>query len=419
MAAMRALAGALMVALAMFVVACGGDSNSDSGSSGSGSSSSSSGGAKTGKTFHIGLTAPLTGPIAVQGQAAKKWAGVMEKWLVSDKGPLKGNTVKITVYDTKLDPATAASVARRLVTKDKVIAISCCASSTEALQVAAIAGRAKVPSLGGAILTDLTKEGGPTYGWYFRGTAGEEDTVKYNLQFAQKQGYKKAVLSHSALTFGLVAAKQFKQFAPDYGMELIGDAAIAADATEATGQASKLAKLNPDVVFMADYPQPTAVMVRDLRAAGYKGPIVSNWSAHNDLFWTIAGKTVENLWAHTNYDPTKPYSKDMIAFYKQQTGEDPAQGQQPLLEAHNMNILGIAIANALKKTDNVTGADVQKALLEIKDYPMDNLMLGAPGAKLTYGRPYVSGSGQNPYHGVDAASLLMEQPINGAWEPAK
>lgn len=407
--AVRALVGVLIVALVMLVAACGDDSASG------GSSSSGSGG----KTFKIGLTAPLTGPIAVQGEAAEKWAGVMEKWLVSDEGPLKGNKVEIIVYDTKLDPATSASVARRLVTKDEVIAISCCASSTEALQVAAIGARSKVPSVGGAILTDLTAEDSNTYGWYFRGTAGEWDTVKYNLEFAQKQGWKKGALSHSALTFGTVAKSQYDEFSGDYGIEMVGSAAIAADATEAAGQASNLAKSGADVIFLADYPQPTAVIVRDLRNAGYEGPIVSNWSAHNDAFRSIAGDDVENLWAHTNWDPKKAFTRKLNEFYESVEGSPPAEGQQPQLEGHNMHIIGLAIAKALETVDDPTGEDVQKALLQIKDQPMDEMMMGAEGAKLSYGREYVSGGGQNPYHGVDAESLSMETPENGKWVPVK
>lgn len=406
----RTLAAAAVVACAAFAAACGGDESSGGGGSGSG-----------GKTFKIGLAAPLTGPNAELGQSAQKWADVMEKWLVSDAGPLPGQTVEIVTYDTKLDPATAANVARRMVTRDGVIAMSCCASSTEALQVAAIGAQRKVPSVGGAILTDLTEEGGRTYGWYFRGSAaGEEDTVKYNLAFAEQQGWKRAAISHSSLTFGTVAQKQYEQFSTEFGIDMIGSAALAADATEAAGQASQLAKLRPEVVFLADYPQPTAVITRDLRNAGYQGPIVSNWSAHNQVFTSIAGGNVGKFWAHTMYNAQKPFTQKMHEAYEQVHGPGSApDGQQNNIEAHSMHIIGMAIAKALETTDDPSGEDVQKALLEIQEQPLSEMMLGAEDAQLTFGRPYVSGSGQNPYHGLDQQSLAMEQPRDGKWVPVR
>lgn len=366
--------------------------------------------------FKIGLLVPLSGANAAIGQSGVQWASVMKDRLTAKGGPLAGKKVKFIIYDTKTDPATAASFARRLVTRDRVIAISCCASSSEALQVMAVASQFKIPVVGGAILGVLTNPETPGYGWYFRLTPSEDDTVNFNIDFAKKQGWKELGISHSTLAYGADGRKKLSDAADAAGLKVVATAPIAPDATDATGAANRLASAKPDAVLTWDYATTTAVAIRDLRNAGYKGKILSNWSAHNPVLWALAGKGVKDVYAHSIWDPFKPYTLAALRQFARRYGTTPS-GFQNNLESTNTHVIAIAIANALKTKSNPSGDDVRKGLLAIKNYPASKLTFYQTGSSLTFGRPFVSPSSQNPYQGASRSSMYMEETNgNGGWK---
>lgn len=369
-----------------------------------------------GPEIRIGLLTPLSGANAAIGQSGVQWAAVMQKRLTRPGGVLAGRKVRIIAYDTKTDPATAATFARRLVTRDKVVAISCCASTSEALQVMAVASEFKVPVVGGAILGVLTDPATPGYGWYLRLTPPVDDTINFNIDFAKKQGYKTLGIMHSSLLYGTQGKADLTKAAEAAGLKVVSTAPIDPTSTDASGAANQVVTAKPDAVLTWDYATTTAVSVRDLRNAGYAGPIISNWSAHNPVLFALAGKGVKNVFAHAIWDPFKPYTLAALKEFARTYGTTPS-GFQNNLESTNMEIIALGYKNALKKTAKPSGDDVRNGILAIKSYNADKLTFYTSGSTLGFGKPFVSASGQNPYEFASRDSMYMEETTGaGSWK---
>lgn len=362
----------------------------------------------------IGMLSDLTGPNAAVGQYDRQWASLYTD-KINSTGGLDGHPVEFVIYDTATDPAKAASGARRLIEKDGVSAIQCCVSSGEALQVMTVAHESGVPVVGGAIVGLLTdKDNNPAYGSYFRALPGEEDTATFNVQFAAKKGWKNIMVERSTLTYGSSGLNVIKTVAAANGVRVLGDVPVAPSATEGSAQAALLVRDKPDAILTWDYPVPTAVMAKEIRQAGYAGPIISNWSALNEAYWANAGKDIKNAYAHDAYDTTNPRSVQVVSEYANRYGVTPWSVHQVMMSNY-IEVVGAAIIAAFKTTGTATGKAVTDGLLSLKCF---KTTLGPVNSCIQFGRPYVSASGQNPYHGGSPSMLIMKTVSNGSWVPA-
>lgn len=393
-----AVVAAVLTMLASLLVSCG-------------SATSSSGGASTSEgPIKIGVLTDLTGANAENGLYEKRWTELLAD-RVNDAGGIEGRPIEIVVYDSALDPAKAARFARRLVEQDEVVAITCCPSSSEALQAAAVGAELKVPVLGGGIVGELTDEKEPWWGWYFRPIPGAEDTAQFNVDFGKERGWKSAAISHSNLTYGTEGETMLASLLEEAGIKAVRSVPIAADAAEASGAAATIARANPDGVLVWDYPNPTALIVKDLRQAGFDGDIVSNWSALNDSFWAVAGENVANMFAHDTFDPNNQHAQELVSAFRDRFGDEP-WSQHQIQGAIFLETAMEGIRIAIRNGGEVTGETVQKALLEIDCL---KTIAGPSDACVDFGRSYESPIGQNPNHGGSREMLVMKTVDAGDW----
>lgn len=97
------------------------------------------------KVIKIGVIMPLTGPAAQIGQDILSGIETAEKQF---KNPASlGDSIKLIIEDSKVDPKTCVSIAEKLINVDKVDFIIGPASSGEALALAPICQKYKIPML--------------------------------------------------------------------------------------------------------------------------------------------------------------------------------------------------------------------------------------------------------------------------------
>ena len=139
----RLLTAVVAAVLVTTVAACGSDSDDASASGGS---------------ITIGLLAPLTGPVAQNAETERNIVEMRIKQINADGG-VDGKTLKLKVYDTKLDPATAAQEAQRAISQDKVGALIGPYTTSEALAVADVVERSKVVDINNSAASEAITAG--------------------------------------------------------------------------------------------------------------------------------------------------------------------------------------------------------------------------------------------------------------------
>lgn len=407
----------MLTALALVVSACGSNGAEGPATEGEGNSptatetGSPAAVEPSGEPVVIGVLTDLTGPGAGVGEYDERWAQLYEN-RVNNEGGIDGRPLEIVVYDTGLDPAQAATFARRLIEQDGAVAITCCISSSEALQVAAVGEELGVAAMGGAIVGQLTNQDEPWYGWYLRVLPGEEDTAYFNIDFAAEQGWSSLAISHSNLTYGTSGESILRERASETDIEIVESVPIAPDASEASAQAATLSRTGADAVLTWDYPGPTALVAGALRDTGYEGAIVSNWSALNEQFWAVAGTGIQDMYAHDAYDPRNPRAEEVIGSFADEFGDTPWSIHQ-LMQAAYLETAIEGIRAVLEDgSGEVTGEAVRDAIVA-----QDCLetVIGPEDSCLQFGREYESAAGVNPYHGGSRDLMVMKTVDNGEW----
>ena len=371
----------------------------------------------SGYTIKIGVLTDLTGSSATVGRYDRRWAELMQD-RQNAAGGILGHPVKVYVYDTGLDPTKAASAARKAIEQDGVVALSCCISSSESLQVAVVAKQYGVPLLGGSIIGPLTDKDLPSYGTYFRVLPGEEATATANINYAVKKGWKTIGISRSTLAYGTSGLATLTALAKDAKIEIIENVALTSTTTEASAQAAVLIRANPDAVFTWDYPVPTAAMAAALKQGGYKGAFLSNWSALNDTFWAMVGTDLNNTFAHDGYTNLNPRSQTVIDEFEARY-DDRHFSIHQLMTSAFIDTAYAGVEASMKKLApgaELTGEKVTKGILSLTCH---KTTFGTEASCLKFGRAYVSASGVNPYQGGTPEMITMKTVEKGKWVAVK
>ncbi len=248
----------------------------------------------TDKEIKLGSWMPLTGPIAAYGVPHR--AGI-ESYLnmVNDRGGIRGRKFSLVVEDNAMNPQRTVAAARKLVSRDDVLAIAVpfgTAQSTAAFEY--LFGEVKVP---------LVNPYGGAADWYspvkenlFGALVLYENQARAIGRWAAKDGHKNIVVVHSAINaFENVAinvAPGAKSVRPDIAVELYSTKLMTIDYGPA---AVELAKKKPDaIVFILGQGEIVAA-AKELRQQGYKGTLYAYAPAVANSTLELGAAAVDGL----------------------------------------------------------------------------------------------------------------------------
>jgi len=216
-----------LVALALGVAACGGD---EAGSS-----------AKGGEPVKVGVLLPYTGPFGLYG---KPMEGALRQRIKQAGGVAGGRPVELIFEDEATDPKVAVTKVTKLLDRDGVSAVVCCATGAATLAVAPILAERKIPQLGpipnpsGLSKYSTAAVAAPT---------AAHDAEALGRYAASTLGYKTAAIVASDFAYGQEVATSFQQGFESQGGK-VQSVTMAPLGTQDFG--SYLTKIGkPDVVF--------------------------------------------------------------------------------------------------------------------------------------------------------------------------
>ena len=224
----------------------------------------------TDKEIRLGTWIPLTGPLASYGVPFR--AGI-DAYLnmINDKGGIKGRKVVLTVEDNAYNPQRTVAAARKLISRDEVLAIAMPFGAVSASAFDYVLGESKVPMVNpwGSALEWFT----PVKENLFGVMALYESQARTIGRWTAKDGHKNIIVMHSALAGFVNVAAQVapgvKSQMPEGKVELLP---TKFGTTDYGPIALDLAKKNPDAVVMIMAQGEVIAAAKELRQQGYKGP---------------------------------------------------------------------------------------------------------------------------------------------------
>ena len=347
---LKAAATALMsVIVAASVAGCGGSSS---------------------KEIKIGLLNEMTGGNATIGTAAANGAKLAIKE-INANGGLLGKQIKAVVADNKSEPSEAANAMTKLLTQDKVVAVTGTFSSSNAIAAASVAEANKTPYLvAGAtnpkVTVDEKTKNVKKYIYRVCFIDPFQGTVAANFAAKDLKVKKAAMLVDNSSDYSKGLAEFFEAAFTKEGGTIVANEAYLQKDTDFKATLTKIKSKDMDILYVPGYYEEVGKIVKQAREMGITVPIVGADGWDSPKLGEIASASALNNTYFTNHYSVEDTSPKAQAFVEAYTKE---YGQKP--EA--LAVLGYdavyVLADAIKRANSTDSAKIIEALAVTKDFP--------------------------------------------------
>ena len=363
------------------------------------------------KTVKIGGIFPLSGNAASAGVHAKAALEVAMD-IVNNAHPELGNfplaknaglaglggaKVEVVFADNQGSPATGQNQTLRLITEEKVVALTGAYQSGITLTASAIAEKYGIPFVNGeSVAANLTERG---FKWFFRVTPVASDFAKIYYEFLSDMkttGAKtdNVALVHDNTEYGTSVASVITSAFKEKGQNIALDIAYAVNATDVQSQVLQLKEKKPDVVIMIAYAPDAILYAKTMQALDYKPPmIIADDSGYSDpSFIKAVGKISQGAFNRSSWSVGAPGSPTALIaeMYKKKSGDEMDDTAARQMQGF------FVLCEAIDRAGSTDPAKIQAAL-KATDLKPDQLMMGYKGVKF-------DDKGQN----ILAAGLMIQ-----------
>jgi branched-chain amino acid transport system substrate-binding protein len=312
------------------------------------------------KEVVIGGVAPLTGEAATFGTSTKQGYDLaVAEW--NAKGGVLGKQVKLVFADDKGDPAEGATVFTKLIEQDKACAILGTVMSKVSLAGAPICQAAKIPMIATASTNPKVTDVG---NFIFRACFIDpfQGTVGAKFAFDDLKAKKAACLFDVGNDYTKGLSEFFKAKFTALGGEVVGFEGHATGTSDFKAQLTKVLAAKPDVLYISDYYSDVAIMAKQARELGFKGPMIGGDGWDSPKLVEIAGPAVEGCFFTNHYakEDKAPIVQEFVKKYTDKYKAAPDALAALAYDAANIMLDainragstdGTAIQSALTKTD--------------------------------------------------------------------
>ena len=347
------------------------------------------------KVVKIGAVFPMTGNAASAGIHAKAAIEVAMD-IINNAHPELGNfplarnaglaglggaKVEVVFADNQGSPATGQNQALRLITEEKVVALTGAYQSGITFTTSAIAEKYGIPFVNGeSVAANLTERG---FKWFFRTTPIATDFAKVFSDFLtdmKSQGAKvdSVALVHDNTEYGTSVAGTLTTTFKDKGLNVALDVAYASNATDVQSQVLQLKEKKPDVAIMISYTSDAILFAKTMQAQDYKpAMLLADDAGYSDpSFIKAVGKISIGAFNRSSWSMGPPGSPTAIIadMYKKKSGDEMDDTAARQMQAF------FVLADAIDRAGSTEPAKIQAAL-KATDLKPEQLMIGYKGVK--------------------------------------
>ena len=315
-------------------------------------------------TIKIGVYLPLTGRTAFGGQLELEGVQMAHK----EVPEVLGKKVELIVVDNKTDKVEAANAVKRLVERDKVVAVIGTYGSSLAMSGGEVAEAAKIPMMGTSCTNPLVTQGKK---YVFRACFIDPYQGAGAATYAIKNlGMKKAALLIDVSNDYCVGLGSFfKQSYKKLGGEIVSELKYNSGDQDFTAQLTEIISKKPDLLYIpADFAE-GAIIMKQARELGAEFQVMGGDAMDNPEIVKIGGEAVEGF-IHTTF-PYDPSMKEMspIASTFTENWKKLHPEKDPNVNAALGYDSYMLIINAIKTAGSAEPEAIRTALEKTKGFP--------------------------------------------------
>lgn len=234
----------------------------------------------------LGASISETGPASFLGDPEAKTLRMMVD-AINAKGGIKGEKIKLVLYDDNADPNKAKTFATRLVEDDQVVAIIGGTTTGASMAILAVAEEAKVPfiSLAGAI--EIVE---PVKPYTFKTPHTDKMACEKIFEDMKKRGLTRIGMLSGTDGFGASMRKQCMAVAPAMGVQILADESYGPRDADMTPQLTNIrANAQIQAIIIPGFAQGPAIVTRNYAQLGITVPLYQSHGVASNAFIELAG----------------------------------------------------------------------------------------------------------------------------------
>ena len=312
----------------------------------------------------IGEYASLTGKEAGFGQTSHQGV-VLAVEEINAAGGVLGRPRQLVYEDNQTKSGESATVVKKLISRDKVVALIGEVSSGRSLEAAPIAQQARIPMIAPAATNPKVTQTG---NYIFRVCFIDPFQGTVMAKFAKEdlKAKKVAILSSVSNAYSLGLAKFFKETFTAGGGAVVAEKNFSEGDKDFRAQLTAVKAAGVDAVFVPGYYTESALIVRQARDLGLTMPFFGGDGWEDEQLLKIGGEALDGCYYSTHFsaENTDPVVAEFAKKYKTRwNGEIP--GAFSALGYDAVYVL----ADAIKRAGTTDGKALRDALAATKDFP--------------------------------------------------
>ncbi len=241
--------------------------------------------------YKVGAIFAVTGPAAWLGTPERNTAKMIEEE-INAAGGINGHLLEIIIEDTVGDPTRTVTAAKKLITKDQVLAIVGPSRSGTTMAVIPIVEEAKVPLISCAAAEAIVV---PVKSWVFKTPQKDSHAAMRIYETMREQGISKIAIITGTTGFGDQGRKQLKKLAPELEIEIVADETYGPDDTDMTAQLTKIKASEAQAVINWSIVPGQVIVAKNMRQLGMKIPLFQSHGFGNIKYAQTAGEAGEGI----------------------------------------------------------------------------------------------------------------------------
>ncbi|NLC44915.1 MAG: ABC transporter substrate-binding protein [Clostridiales bacterium] len=323
--------------------------------------------ANTGNTIKIGVNYELSGEVSSYGRDSVEGIELAVEE-INAAGGIDGKKIDIVKYDNKSEPAEAVTLASRLMTSDKVVAILGPATSGAFKATIPTALQNKIPVASGSTTADditVDENGVKEYAFRICFSDAYQGTGMANYALDRLSAKKAVIIMDNSSDYGKGLAEAFVNTFEEGGGAIVAQEAYVAKDTNFNSIITKIKGDEFDVIFIPGYYQEAGLIIKQAREQGIAVPILGADGFDSPDLAKLAGDDALNNVYYSNHFSSldeDPVVQNFLTGFEEKYNKQPGA----------FHALGYDLAkyvvDSIDRAEKLDGESVKDAMAATSDF---------------------------------------------------
>jgi branched-chain amino acid transport system substrate-binding protein len=321
----------------------------------------------------IGEYASLTGGSASFGQSSHKGTALAIEEINAAGGVL-GKKLKLITEDDQSLAGQPATIARKLISQDKAVAVLGEVASSKSLEAAPICQQSKIPMISPSSTNPKVTEIGD---YIFRVCFIDPYQGKALAAFAKNSLKldRAAILIDKKNDYSVGLAQNFRENFEKLGGKIVAEQSYSGGDTEFRPQLTAIRTASPQMLFIPGFYTEVGQIAIQTRDLGINIPLVGGDGWDSPTLIEIGGKAMDGTYFSDHYfvgDP-RPLVQEFVKKIRARHGKNPEANA-----ALGYDALQI-LSRAIRETGSLDEKGIRDHIASVKDYQgvSGNITMGA------------------------------------------